>query len=89
MRIDSTSAVGVSLAVLASFEPFEKHRVPAAEPRSLCNKNALKTRESNGVGRDYTASGTPTPHARLIRRDSNRKKTENRQKCSTWVRIFA
>ncbi len=30
------------------------------------------------VGRDYTASRTQKPHARTIKRDSNREKNEKR-----------
>ena len=55
-RTKVDKALGVSLAVLASLQPLEKHRVRAVELRSLYNKSDTRTRRSNQVGRDDTAS---------------------------------
>ena len=72
------SPVGVSLAILASLQSLEKHRVLAVELRSLYNKGDTRTCQSNQVGRDYTASRTPPPRQGHPGRDSDRKKSQKR-----------
>ena len=74
--------VRVSFAVLASLEPLEKHHIPAAELRSLCNKNDKKTCPDNRVGRDSMAFLTRKPCSRFPGRDPDPKKTE------LWSEVF-
>ena len=47
--------VGVLLAVFPPFQSLEKHDLPATEQHSLCDKDDIRKRESNQVGRDYMA----------------------------------
>ena len=51
-----------------SFQPFEKHRIPAAEQRSPYNQNDPKRRSGKQVGRDDIALRAEHQHGRPSQR---------------------